>query len=129
NTTYSEVTGAVALTRAHNPAVMTCAALAAIALAFIGKLGATLQTIPTPVMGGLLIVLFGTITVVGLNLLTRSDDDLLEPRNLSVVAIVLVSGVGGLSIGTPDWSLTGIGLAAVLGLVVNLALPASRKSR
>jgi uracil permease len=129
NTTYSEVTGAVALTRAYNPAVMTCAALAAVALAFIGKLGAMLQTIPTPVMGGLLIVLFGAITVVGLNLLTSSGDDLLEPRNLSVVAIVLVSGVGGLSIGTPDWSLTGIGLAAVLGLVVNLVLPASVKSR
>jgi len=129
NTTYSEVTGAVALTRAYNPAVMTCAALAAVALAFIGKLGAMLQTIPTPVMGGLLIVLFGTITVVGLNLLTSLDDDLLEPRNLSVVAIVLVSGVGGLSIGTPDWSLTGIGLAAILGFVVNLVLPASVKPR
>jgi uracil permease len=128
NTTYSEVTGAVALTRAYNPAVMTCAALAAVALAFIGKLGAMLQTIPTPVMGGLLIVLFGAITVVGLNLLTSSDDDLLEPRNLSVVAVVLVSGVGGLSIGTPDWSLTGIGLAAVLGLVVNLVLPAQSRT-
>ncbi|MDX1433068.1 MAG: uracil-xanthine permease family protein [Gammaproteobacteria bacterium] len=126
NTTYSEVTGAVALTRAYNPAVMTCGALAAIALAFVGKLGALLQTIPTPVMGGLLVVLFGAITVVGLNLLVRSGDDLLAPRNLSVVAIVLVSGVGGLSVGTADWSLKGIGLAAVLGLVVNLVLPAPK---
>ncbi len=128
NTTYSEVTGAVALTRAYNPAVMTCAALAAIGLAFVGKLGALLETVPTPVMGGLLIVLFGAITVVGLNLLVTSGKDLLEPRNLCIVAIVLISGVGGLSIGTADWALRGIGLAGILGLVANLLLPRSARS-
>ena len=67
NTTYSEVTGAVTLTRAFNPAIMTWAALWAIALSFVGKLGAILQTIPTPVMGGILVLLFGAITVVGLS--------------------------------------------------------------
>jgi len=123
NTTYSEVTGAVTITRAFNPAVMTCAALAAIVLAFVGKVGALLQTIPTPVMGGILIMLFGAIVVVGLNLLVRAREDLLEPRNLTIIAVVLVTGVGGLSIGTADWALKGIGLAGVLGVIANLVLP------
>lgn len=64
NTTYSEVTGAVALTRTFNPGVMTWAAITAILLAFIGKIGGLLQTIPAPEMGGILILLFGAITVV-----------------------------------------------------------------
>ena len=123
NTTYSEVTGAVTITRAFNPAVMTCAAVAAILLAFIGKVGGLLQTIPTPVMGGILIILFGAIVVVGLNLLVKAGENLLEPRNLTIVALVLVTGVGGLSVGTADWALKGIGLAGIIGVVANLVLP------
>lgn len=123
NTTYSEVTGAVTLTRAFNPAVMTCAAVAAIVLAFVGKVGGLLQTIPTPVMGGLLVILFGAIVVIGLNLLVKAGEDLLEPRNLTIVALVLVTGVGGLSVGTADWALKGIGLAGIIGVVANLVLP------
>ena len=65
NTTYSEVTGAVTLTKMYNPVVMTWAAGIAILLAFVGKLGALLQTIPVPVMGGIMLLLFGAITVVG----------------------------------------------------------------
>jgi uracil permease len=130
NTTYSEVTGAVTITRAFNPAVMTCAAVAAAAilLAFIGKVGGLLQTIPTPVMGGILIILFGAIVVVGLNLLVKAQENLLEPRNLTIVALVLVTGVGGLSVGTADWALKGIGLAGIIGVVANLVLP-GRASR
>lgn len=123
NTTYSEVTGAVAITRAFNPAVMTCAAVAAIVLAFVGKVGGLLQTIPTPVMGGILIILFGAITVVGLNLLVKAGQNLLEPRNLTIVALVLVTGVGGLSVGSADWALKGIGLAGIMGVAANLVLP------
>jgi uracil permease len=123
NTTYSEVTGAVTITRAFNPAVMTCAALAAIVLAFAGKLGGLLQTIPTPVMGGLLIILFGAIVVVGLNLLVKSGQNLLEPRNLTIVALILITGVGGLSVGGAQWALKGIGLAGIIGVVANLILP------
>ena len=123
NTTYSEVTGAVALTRAFNPAIMTCAAVVAILLAFIGKVGGLLQTIPTPVMGGLLIILFGAIVVIGLNLLVKAGENLLEPRNLAIVALVLVTGVGGLSVGSAEWALKGIGLAGIIGVVANLLLP------
>ena len=123
NTTYSEVTGAVTITRAFNPAVMTCAAVTAIVLAFVGKVGGLLQTIPTPVMGGILIILFGAIVVVGLNLLVKAGQNLLEPRNLTIVGLVLVTGVGGLSLGTTDWALKGIGLAGIMGVVAHLVLP------
>jgi len=123
-TTYSEVTGAVTLTRAFNPAIMTWAALWAIVLSFAGKLGALLQTIPTPVMGGILILLFGTITVVGLSTLVRvGQDELTRPRSLAIVAIILVFGVGGMQIGTGDFMMGGIGLAGIAGLLLNLLLP------
>lgn len=126
NTTYSEVTGAVALTRAFNPAIMTWAALFAIALAFIGKVGVLLQTIPVPVMGGIMTLLFGAITVVGLQTLVRAGENLLEPRNLAIVSLIIVFGMGGMALGPAEFTLTGIGLAGILGVVLNLVLPQSR---
>ncbi len=126
NTTYSEVTGAVALTKTFNPAVMTWAAIFAIGLAFVAKVGALLSTLPTPVMGGILVLLFGAITVVGINTLVRAGEDLMQPRNLIIVALVLVSGVGGLSLGGEAFSMSGIGLAGILGVVANLVLPKAR---
>jgi uracil permease len=127
NTTYSEVTGAVALTKTFNPAVMTWAAIFAIGLAFVAKVGALLATLPTPVMGGILVLLFGAITVVGINTLVRAGTDLMQPRNLIIVALVLVSGVGGLSLGGEAFSMSGIGLAGILGVVANLVLPKARE--
>jgi len=123
NTTYSEVTGAVALTRSFNPAIMTWAAIWAIALSFVGKLGALLQTIPTPVMGGILILLFGVITVVGLKSVMRSGDDVMAPRNLVIVSMILVTGIGGLEVPIGNFALGGIGLAGVVGVLLNLVLP------
>jgi uracil permease len=123
NTTYSEVTGAVTLTKAFNPAIMTWAAIFAILLAFIGKVGALLKTIPVPVMGGIMLLLFGAITVVGLNTLVRAGDDLTEPRNLSIVALILVCGIGGMVLSIGEFTLGGIGMAGILGVVLNLVLP------
>ncbi len=125
NTTYSEVTGAVALTRAFNPAIMTWAAITAIILAFVGKLGALLQSIPAPVMGGIMILLFGAITVVGINTLVRAGEDLLQARNLTIVAVILVFGIGGMSFGVSELTVSGIGLAGITGVVLNLLLPRS----
>ncbi|MGB5422741.1 MAG: uracil-xanthine permease family protein [Desulfobacterales bacterium] len=119
NTTYSEVTGAVTLTRMYNPYIMSWAAVFAILLAFIGKLGALLQTIPVPVMGGIMLLLFGAITVVGLNTLVRAGEDLTEARNMIIVAVILVFGIGGMSL----FTLGGIGLAGIIGVVLNLVLP------
>jgi len=127
NTTYSEVTGAVTLTRAFNPAIMTWAAIFAIALAFIGKVGAILQTIPVPVMGGIMLLLFGAITVVGLNSLVKAGEDLTEARNLSIVALILVFGIGGMAFSMGKFTLQGIGLAGISGVVLNLFLPKTKE--
>ncbi|MCA1945704.1 MAG: uracil-xanthine permease family protein [Desulfovibrio sp.] len=123
NTTYSEVSGAVALTKSFNPAVMTWAALTAITLAFVGKLGALLQTVPVPVMGGILVILFGAITVVGMNALVRAKDDLLNPRTMVIIAVILVFGLGDMGLNIGEFSLRGIGLAGISGIVLNLILP------
>lgn len=124
NTTYSEVTGAVALTKMTNPAIMTWAAITAVVLAFVGKLGALLQTIPVPVMGGIMILLFGAITVVGMNSLVRARLDLMKPRNLAIVGVVIVMGMGGMSLPFGgEFRLGGIGLAGILGVLLNLVLP------
>ncbi|WP_348765950.1 uracil-xanthine permease family protein [uncultured Salinisphaera sp.] len=129
NTTYSEVTGAVTLTKAYNPALMTWAAGFAIVFAFVGKLGALLASIPTPVMGGIIVLLFGAIIVVGMNSLAKTDEELTEPRNLAIVGIILVTGVGGLSFSAGEFVLEGIALAGVLGVVLNLVLPWGRMGR
>ena len=123
NTTYSEVTGAVMLTRNFNPNVMIWAACFAIGLAFIDKFGAILLSIPTPVMGGILCLLFGSIAVVGMNTLIKNQVDLTQPRNLCIVSVTLVFGIGGLMIGNQSFSLQGISLCGVVAIVLNLILP------
>lgn len=128
NTTYSEVTGAIALTRVFNPAIMTWAAIAAILLAFVNKFGTLLQTIPAPVMGGIMLLLFGAIMVVGLNTLVKSGEELTEARNLSIVGLILVFGIGGMNFSAGEFTLQGIGLAGILGVTMNLVLPRKKIS-
>lgn len=123
NTTYSEVTGAVMLTKAFNPIIMTWAAVTALVLAFVGKLGAVLQTIPVPVMGGIMILLFGSIATVGLNTLIKNQVDLHKARNLVIVAVTLVFGIGGMAFGIGEFSLQGISLCGIVAIVLNLILP------
>lgn len=126
NTTYSEVTGAVALTRAFNPAIMTFAAIWAMVLAFSGTLGAVLSSIPVPVMGGILVILFGAIAVVGVSTLLRVGDALTEPRNLIIASVVLVVGIGGMEVGYGGFQIKGIGLSAVVAILLNALLPRAR---
>ncbi|BDX18850.1 uracil-xanthine permease family protein [Halopseudomonas aestusnigri] len=123
NTTYSEVTGAVMLTRNFNPNVMIWAAVFAIVLAFIDKFGAVLLGMPVPVMGGILCLLFGSIAVVGLNTLVRHQVDLSQARNLCIVSVTLVFGIGGMVIGNDSFSLQGISLCGVVAILLNLILP------
>jgi uracil permease len=127
NTTYSEVSGAVALTKAFNPAIMTWAAITAILLAFVGKIGAFLSTIPSPVMGGVMILLFGMITVIGINTLVRAGKDLATPRSLVIIAVILVSGIGGMKFSAGAFAIEKIGLAGILGLLLNLVLPQEKE--
>ncbi|AAW86421.1 uracil transporter [Aliivibrio fischeri ES114] len=123
NTTYSEVTGAVMLTKAFNPVIMTWAAVCAIVLALVGKLGAMLQTIPVPVMGGIMILLFGSIATVGLNTLIKNQVDLHKARNLTIVGVTLVFGIGGMAVGIGDFNLQGVSLCGIVAITLNLILP------
>ena len=123
NTTYSEVTGAVTLTKAFNPAIMTWAALAAIVLAFVGKLGGILATIPTPVMGGIMLLLFGMIASIGISTLVKDKPDFSCPRNMAIISIILVFSIGGMNFNFFDIAFSGIGLGAIIGIVLNLVLP------
>src|SRR5690606_27961235 len=126
STTYSEVTGAVVLTRNFNPTVMVWAAVFAICLAFVEKFGAVLLGMPVPVMGGILCLLFGSIAVVGINILIRHNVDLADARNLSIVSVTLVFGIGGMAIGNQTVTLQGISLCGVVAILLNLMLPASK---
>ncbi|WP_172198420.1 uracil-xanthine permease family protein [Campylobacter sp. RM16188] len=126
NTTYSEVTGAVSITKAYNPAIMTFAAITAILLAFIGKLGAVLATIPTPVVGGIMLLLFGIIASVGIETLIKHEVDLAEPRNMIIVALIFVCAIGGMVLDFGVVSFSGVGLGALVGIVLNLLLPKTK---
>ena len=122
-TTYGEVTGALMLTRNFNPMVMTWAACFAILMAFVGKFGALLQTIPMPVMGGIMMLLFGSIAGIGLKTIMDGRVDLSSARNLCIVSVTLVTGIGGLGVTIGSFSLQGISLCGVLAVLLNLLLP------
>lgn len=128
NTTYSENTGVLATTKNYNPAVLRIAACYAIVLGFIGKFGAALQTIPAPVKGGVEIMLFGMIASVGIRALAEADLDFTHSRNLIIVAVILVTGLGfanGLTLvlGAISIKLSGLFIATILGVILNLVLP------
>ncbi|MGQ5524797.1 uracil-xanthine permease family protein [Chitinimonas sp. PSY-7] len=123
-TTYGEVTGAVMLTRNFNPVVMTWAAGLAILLAFVAKFGALLNTIPLPVMGGIMLLLFGSIASIGLKTVIDGRVNLSNPRNLCIISVVLVTGIGGMSVQFSDsFGLSGVSLCGILAIVLNLILP------
>ena len=122
NTTYSENTGALALTGIHDPRVMRIAAVFAMGLAFVPKVGALIETIPTPVIGGILILLFGMIAAIGIKTLVDNRVDLNRPRPLIVVSVMLVVGLGGAQLELGEFRFTGLALASVLGIVLNLLL-------
>jgi len=125
NTTYSENTGVLAVTKMYDPVVLRIAACFAIILSMIGKLGAVLQTIPGPVMGGVSIVLFGMIASIGMRTISEADLDFTHSRNLIIVALILVVGIGlsgGIAI-TSNLTLSGLFLAALVGILTNKILP------
>ncbi|RKF18856.1 uracil-xanthine permease [Alginatibacterium sediminis] len=124
---YGEVTGAVSLLKTYNPVIMTWAAGFAIALAFVGKTGALLLSIPVPVMGGIMCLLFGAIAAIGLGTLIRKQVDLNESRNLVIVSVTLVFGIGGMAIGIGDLTLKGVGLSGIIAILLNLILPQTKE--
>ena len=126
NTTYSEVTGAVALIKRFEPKLMIIAAVFAIFLSFFGKLGALLKTIPMPVMGGIMILLFGMIASIGISSLVKNKVNMSESRNLVIVSIILVFGIGDMVLGYGEFQLSGIGLAGIIGVLLNIILPKNK---
>lgn len=127
-TTYSEVTGAMQITRITSPAVIRIAAGTAIVFSIIGKLSALLQSIPSAVLGGIMLLLFGSIASVGIQNLINSKVNLNETRNIIIVSVALTLGIGGAIIPFGTFSLSGIGLSALAGVILNLVLPRTKKA-
>lgn len=124
NTTYSENTGVLAATKNYNPLTLEIAACFAILISFLGKFAALITSMPGPVIGGVSIVLYGMIAAVGLRTLVENQVDFTKTRNLLIAAVMLVLGLGAdkaITIG--GVAISGVALAAVLGIILNKILP------
>lgn len=130
NTTYGENIGVMAITRIFSVYVIAGAAGLAISFSFIGKLSALISTIPSVVMGGVSILLFGVIASAGLRMLVEHQIDFSDKRNLVIASVVLVIGVGGaaLKFAGIHFELEGMALAAIVGILLNLILPKTQLS-
>ena len=122
-TTYSEVTGAVSLTKVADPAVIRIAAVVGILFSVLGKVSAILKTIPSAVLGGIMLLLFGTIASVGINSLVKNKVDLGNTRNLVIASLILTLGIGGAEMTIGSITIGGIGLSALVGVLLNLIIP------
>lgn len=128
NTTYGENTGVLALSGVYNPVVIRLAAVYAVVLGFIPKLSSVLGTMPTAIVGGISLVLYGMISAIGIRNLVENHVDLTVPRNLIVLAAIMVVGLGFSSgvtftvAGTPV-TLTSLALAALVGIILNAVFP------
>ena len=122
-TTYSEVTGAISLTKIADPAVIRIAAVFGILFSILGKVSALLKTIPSAVLGGIMLLLFGTIAAVGINNLIKNKVDMGDTRNLIIASLILTLGIGGAELIFGSITISGIGLAALVGVILNLIIP------
>ena len=125
-TTYSEVTGAIQITRVTDPSVLRITAVAAILFSVTGKVNAFLQSIPSAVLGGIMLLLFGTIAAVGVQSMIRHKIDFSLTRNTVIVSLMLALGIGGATLTFGKFTLSSIGLCALLGIALNLILPKPR---
>jgi uracil permease len=123
-TTYGENIGVLAITRVYSVYVIAGAAVLATIFGFIGKITALIQTIPTPVMGGVSILLFGIIASSGLRMLVDSKIDFGDKRNLVISSVILVIGIGGAFLKfSEEFEIHGMALAAICGILLHLLLP------
>ena len=128
NTTYGENTGVIGMTRIASVSVIRNAALIAIAFSFFGKFTALISTIPSAVLGGMSILLYGVIASNGLKVLIERRVDFSQVRNLIIASAMLVLGLGGATLNLGVLTLSGTALSAIVGVVLNLVLPAAPKS-
>jgi uracil permease len=133
NTTYGENIGVMAITRVYSVWVIGGAAVIAVFLSFFKKFGAIIQTIPTPVLGGISMLLFGIIASSGLRTIVESGVDYKDKRNLTISSVIFVVGIGGGRLAfniTQDlrFELAGVALATVVGIILNLVFPKSKET-
>ncbi|WP_394204483.1 uracil-xanthine permease family protein [Lactococcus chungangensis] len=122
-TSYGENIGVMAITKIHSIYVIAGAACFAVILSFIGKISALIHSIPTPVIGGVSIALFGVIASSGLKILVDSKLDFDDKRNLLIASVILVSGIGGLTLNVVGISISGVAFSTILGIFMHLILP------
>lgn len=122
-TTYAEVTGAMSITKVTSPQVVRIAAVTAVVFSLVGKISAFLKSIPDAVLGGIMLLLFGTIATTGVTNIMQHKVDLTNIRNIVIFSLILTVGIGGAVLSWGEFSLSGIGLAALVGVVLNLVLP------
>lgn len=132
NTTYGENVGVMAITKVYSVWVIGGAAVIAVLLSFIQKFGAIIQTIPGPVMGGISMLLYGLIASSGLRTIVESGVDYKDKRNLTISSVIMVIGIGGglleFSVGQDfKFSLGGVALATLIGIILNLIIPNTKK--
>jgi len=126
NTTYSEVTGAISLTKITNPKILRISAVTAIVISVIGKVSGALKTIPESVLGGIMLLLFGMIASIGIKSMVENKVNMNHTKNQVVVSLVMTIGIGGAVLQYGTFSLAGIGLASVVGVFLNLVLPSEK---
>lgn len=127
-TSYGENIGVLAITRVHSVFVIGGAGVLAICLGFVGKLSALILSIPNPVISGISFVLFGVIAASGLKILIENQVDFDKKKNLLIVSVILVIGIGGLIFQVGTFTLSAMALATVLGILLNLILPETSRS-
>ncbi|EJG1253488.1 uracil permease [Staphylococcus pseudintermedius] len=129
STTYGENIGVLAITKIYSIYVIGGAAVIAIMLGFVGKFTALISSIPTPVMGGVSILLFGTIAASGLRMIVESQVNFAQNRNLVIASVILVIGIGNMMLNLSDLgvhlTIEGMALSATAGILLNLILPKS----
>lgn len=128
-TTYSEVTGAMVLTKVTDPSVIRIAAITGIIFSMVAKVSALLKAIPGAVLGGIMLLLFGMIAATGVNNMILNKTNMSNSRNLIIVSLILTTGIGGAVLQVGTVSMTGIGLSAVIGVLLNLILPRTKEEK
>ncbi|MEG0471002.1 MAG: solute carrier family 23 protein [Solibacillus sp.] len=127
-TTYGENIGVLAITRVYSVYVILGAAVVAILVSFSGQLMAIIETIPTAVLGGISILLFGIIASSGLRMLVENNVDFGNNRNMVIASVILVVGIGGAALRfTESFAIEGMALASIIGVLLNLLLPGREK--
>ena len=127
NTTYGENTSVLALSRVYDPKVIRLAAIYAVILSFIPKMAEVISSLPSAIIGGISFILYGMISAVGVRNVVENKVDLTRSRNLVITAVILVCGLGisdGLTftIAGAHITLTGLALAAIVGILLNAVL-------